>query len=77
MDSTATTTSKTNNGIGGTIGNVLGGVGGLASLMGGFGPMMSMFGMGASALPAVGGATGLTNAMTNLPSVLPWSYNPK
>lgn len=77
MDSTTTATTKTNNGLGGILGNVLGGIGGMASLMGGFGPMMSLFGMGASALPAVGGATGLTSAMSNLPSVLPWSYNPK
>lgn len=77
MDSTTTATTKTNNGIGGTVGNILGGVGGLATLMGGFGPMMSLFGLGTSALPAVGGATGLNTAMSNLPSVLPWSYNPK
>ncbi len=77
MDSTATTTSKTSTGLAGTLGNVLGGVGGMASMMGGFGPMMSMIGMGASALSGGGGATGLTNSMANLPSVLPWSYNPK
>lgn len=79
MDSTSTTTSKTSTGAAGVLGNVLGGVGGMASMMGGFGPLMSLFtgGLGAAAGGTALGASGMNAAMGMIPTLSPWSYNPK